>query len=62
VWVMSDPLHLFTYDEYRVLTEEERQQWLQRRLRDVEQARREHDARQRLNDSLLVERFGHEHG
>jgi predicted Fe-S protein YdhL (DUF1289 family) len=61
-WVMSErerpEPHLFTYLEWCALSDEERAQVLAQRRAQVEQAKREHDARQRLNDALTVERFG----
>lgn len=59
---MSDQAPLFTYEQWAALTEDERELWRAARAREVDAARREHEARQRLNDSLTVERFSHDHG
>lgn len=56
---MSEPQPLFTYAEWAAMTDAEREQWRELRRLAVEQAQREHHARQALNDALTVERFGH---
>ena len=62
-WVMSEHQPLFTYDEWQAMSDAERAQWRDLRRMAVEQAQRDHQARrQRLNDSLTVERFGHDDG
>lgn len=59
---MSDNLHpLFTREEWAALTDDDRARWAQMRRNYVEKVQREHDARKRLNDSLTVERFSHDH-
>lgn len=53
---------LFTGAEWAAMTEGEKAVVRAVRRREVEGAQAEHEARKRLNDSLTVERFGHEHG
>jgi hypothetical protein len=59
---MSDHAPLFTREQWEALTDDERELWRAARRREVDAARKEHDARKRLNDSLTVERFSHDHG
>lgn len=61
---MNDPgPGLFTYEEWAAMTDAEREQWRELRRMAVEDAQLDHDQRrQRMLDSLTVERFGgHDH-
>jgi hypothetical protein len=55
---MTEQPHLFTHAEWCALTDAERRAWAARRIAEVEAAMAAHNARQRLNDSLTLERFG----
>jgi hypothetical protein len=55
----DDPLRLYTAEEWAAMTEHDRELLREDRRRAVEHARREHEARRLLLDSLTAERFGH---
>lgn len=58
----EQPAPLFTFEEWCAMTDAEREQWRELRRLAVEDAQREHHARQQLLDALTVERFSHDHG
>jgi hypothetical protein len=55
----GEPLRLYSAEEWAAMSEHDRALVAEDRRRAVEHARQEHEARQRLLDSLTVERFGH---
>lgn len=56
----DDPARLYSFEEWRSLTPEQRRDLRRDRRLAVDRARREHKRRMaELNDSLTVERFGH---
>jgi predicted Fe-S protein YdhL (DUF1289 family) len=52
------PPRLFTTEEWAAMTDDEREAVWEKRRREVEAAREEHNARRALDDALTVERFG----
>lgn len=58
----ADAPRLYTNDEWVAMTDDEREAAREERRRQVEAAREDHNARQRLLDQLTVERFGHHDG